>query len=127
MAGSAAPAQGIETLKKASESFKDYSQGQGETALVVAALLAVVVLVMVLYSIAPPRRQVAQWRLFRRFAEANRLTDGEARLLQYVAERAQPDNPAAIFVKRSLFEGAVADLGVDASRAAVLRRKVYGP
>lgn len=127
MTGRAVPAQGTETLRRASESFKDHSQGQGDLAFVVGALLVAVVLLAIVTSIVPRRERRIQWRFFRRLAEASGLTGDEVRLLQYVAERVLPDDPSAIFVKRSLFEGAVSDLAVDSSRAAVLRQKVYGP
>jgi hypothetical protein len=44
-----------------------------------------------------------------------------------VAERVQPENPVALFVKRTVFETAVQDLNIEAARAGILRRKVYGP
>ena len=40
---------------------------------------------------------------------------------------ANPDNPPEIFVRRSLFESAVADLAADAGLVEAVRKKVYGP
>ena len=116
-----------DSLSKVSQSFREYSQGQGWIALSVALLLLTVVLSAVLYSIASSRRSSAPWRAFREFAEASGLSFAETKLLTSVAERVQPDNPAALFVKRTLFESAVQELSIDAERAAILRQKVYGP
>ena len=114
-------------LAKVSQSFREYSQGHGSTAIVVAGVFLVLVLASVLYTMIAARRGAAHWRTFRDFAEASGLTSAETKLFVYVAERVQPENPVALFVKRSVFETAVLDLGIDAGRAGVLRRKVYGP
>jgi hypothetical protein len=117
----------VETLEKIKKSFGEYTQSQGDTALVVAVILASLVVALLLYSFLPSRAQFLRWRLFHEFSEASGLSAPESKLLMRVAERVQPDDPAALFVKRSLFEAAVADLGLDPSLAAPLRRKVYGP
>lgn len=114
-------------LTKVSQSFKEYSQGQGTMAVVVAGAFLVLILAAILYSLVSARRSSAHWRTFRYFAEASGLTSAETKLFIFIAERVQPDNPVALFVKRSIFENAVQDLGVDAGRAGVLRRKLYSP
>jgi hypothetical protein len=114
-------------LTKVSQSFKEYSQGQGTLAIVVAAAFLIIILAAIFTSLISARRGSAHWRTFREFAEASGLTAQETKLLIFVAERAQPDNPVALFVKRSVFETAVQDLGIDVPRAGILRRKVYGP
>ena len=114
-------------LAKVSQSFKDYSKGQGSMAVIVAGVFAVLILCSIFYSLVTARRKSAHWRTFRDFAEASGLTAPETKLLIYLAERVQPDNPVALFVKRTVFENAVQDLNVDAARAGILRRKVYGP
>lgn len=122
------PAQeGENPLTQVSRSFQDYSKGQGSLAIVVAAVFLVLILASIFYSLISARRGAAHWRTFKDFAAASGLTSQETKLLIFVAERAQPDNPVALFVKRSVFESAVQDLAIEPARAGVLRRKVYGP
>ena len=114
-------------LAKVSQSFKEYSQGQGTLAIVVAGVFVLFILGALFYSLVVARRKSAHWRTFRQFAEASGLSQPETKLLIYVAERAQPENPVALFVKRTVFETAIQDLNIEPARAVVLRRKVYGP
>ena len=114
-------------LAKVSQSFKEYSQGQGSMAVIVAGAFVVLILCSIFYSLLSAHRKSAHWRTFRDFAEASGLTSPETKLLIYLAERVQPDNPVALFVKRTVFENAVQDLNVEPARAGILRRKVYGP
>ena len=114
-------------LTQVSRSFKDYSKGQGSLAIIVATVFLVLILAAIFYSLISARRSSAHWRTFKGFAAASGLTSQETKLLIFVAERAQPDNPVALFVKRSVFESAVQDLAIEPARAGVLRRKVYGP
>jgi hypothetical protein len=114
-------------LAKVSQSFKEYSQGQGTLAIIVAGVFVLLILGAIFYSLVSARRKSAHWRTFRDFAEASGLTSQETKLLIYVAERVQPENPVALFVKRTVFETAVHDLNIEAARATILRRKVYGP
>lgn len=116
-----------DSLSKVSQSFREYSQGQGTLTLVLATVLLALLVVAIAYSILSTRRASPAWRIFREFSEANGLTIAETRLFISVAERVQPDNPAALFVKRSLFETAVQDLQIDAGQATALREKIYGP
>jgi hypothetical protein len=114
-------------LAKVSQSFKEYSQGQGSLAVILAGVFVLLILGAIFYSLVSTRRKSAHWRTFREFAEASGLTSQETKLLMFVAERVQPDNPVALFVKRTVFETAVQDLNLEAARAGILRRKVYGP
>ena len=114
-------------LAKVSQSFKEYSQGQGTLAIVVAGAFVLLILFSILYSLLAAHRKSAHWRTFCEFAEASGLTPPETKLLIFLAERVQPENPVALFFKRSVFESAVQDLSIDAARATLLRRKVYGP
>ncbi len=114
-------------LSKVSQSFKDYSKGQGSLAIVVATVFLALIVVSIFYSMVSARRSSAHWRTFKGFAAASGLTSQETKLLIFVAERTQPDNPVALFVKRSVFESAVQDLAIEPTRAGVLRQKVYGP
>ena len=122
------PAQDTENpLAKVSQGFREYSQGQGSMAIVIAGVFLVLILALLFFGLVSTRRKSARWRTFREFAEASGLTPAETKSLIFVAERTQPDNPLALFVKRSVFEGSVQDLGIEADRVAALRRKVYGP
>ena len=114
-------------LAKVSQGFREYSRGQGSAALIVAGAFLVLILAAIFYSLISARRSSAHWRTFKDFAEASGLTPAETKLFIFIAERVQPDNPVALYLKRSVFENAVQDLGVDGARAGVLRRKVYGP
>jgi hypothetical protein len=114
-------------LAKVSQSFKEYSQGQGTLAVVVAGAFGLLILFSILYSLMSAQRKSAHWRTFREFAGASGLTAPETKLFIFLAERVQPENPVALFFKRSVFESAIQDLSVDAAQASTLRRKVYGP
>jgi hypothetical protein len=114
-------------LAKVSRSFKEYSQGQGTLAIVVAGVLVLLILGSILYSLMAAQRKSVHWQTFREFAEASGLTPPETKLFIFVAERVQPENPVALFFKRSVFETAMQDLSIDQARANTLRRKVYGP
>jgi hypothetical protein len=87
-----------------------------------AAVVAALFLVLALWSRRGPGRA-----LFGELARANGLTGRESKLLFDLAVRTQPDDPAAIFVRRSAFESGALDLAVDAATLDALRRKVYGP
>ena len=116
-----------DSLSKVSRSFRDYSEGQGTLTVVLAVGFFALLVVAIAYSVLSTRRSSPAWRIFREFSDASGLTSSETRLFISVAERVQPENPALLFVKRSLFETAVQDLKIEAAQAAVLRHKVYGP
>ncbi len=73
------------------------------------------------------RRGGPERALFRELARASGLTGREARLLLDLALRTRPDDPAAIFVRRSAFESAAPDAPADAEFLEAVRKKVYGP
>ena len=87
-----------------------------------AAVVAALFVVLALWSRRTPGRA-----LFRDLARANGLTGRESKVLLDLAVRTQPDDPAAIFVRRSAFEAAAVDVPVEAATLDALRRKVYGP
>jgi len=66
-------------------------------------------------------------RLFLKLARASRLDGVELPFLIRIARRVLPDNPPAIFVRRSLFENAIVDSAEDAALVQSVRKKVYGP
>lgn len=114
-------------LSKVSQGFRDYSKGQGSLAVVVAGVILLLILLSILTSLLSARRGAAHWRTFKEFAAASGLTPAETKQFIFIAERVQPDNPVALFLKRSVFENAVQELAIEPARAGVLRRKVYGP
>jgi hypothetical protein len=122
-----APLQ-VDVLREASRSFREYSQGHGAGSAVLLALMALALAGLLLYAFLSGRRRVIGRRLFLRLAKASALDKAELAFLLDVARRASPENPSSLFLRRSLFEGVVAELpGADASLVASVRRKVYSP
>lgn len=121
----------MDKLKQVAEGYRDYSEGHGPLA--VYLLVAVgVVAGLVLLGWAVQRALVAQERAgrrraFRRFADASGLTEEEEGFMMRLAERAELENRARIFVERTLFEAGAPALGWERERLDVLRSKVYGP
>jgi len=64
--------------------------------------------------------------LFRKLAEAQQLTRPERRILKRMVRHYGLADPALIFVKRSLFEGAVSGSAAETSWIDELRKKLYG-
>ena len=120
------PAQN-DALEKVSRGFREYSESQGALAVAVAILLVFGLAAAVLYALLSGRDRMVGRRMFRQLAKASRLARPEADFLSGVARRVLPDNPPAIFVRRTLFESAVADMTADAGLVQSVRRKVYGP
>ncbi len=60
-------------------------------------------------------------------ARAGGLSSSEAALLWRAARHMGLENPALIFVRRSVFEGAVRESAVDPAQADSVRCKIYGP
>ena len=93
----------------------------------VLAILAVTGAVLHAFFSAQARAGRQARRMFLGFSEASGLTRPEADLLMGVARRLALENPALLFVRRSLFEAAADEFGIDPAPADSLRRKVYGP
>ena len=116
-----------EALEQVSRGFREYSRSQTSVAVVFAIFLAAAVAAALLYAFFSGRERTVGRRTFQRLARASGLAKDEVSLLAAVSRRVLPDNPPEIFVRRSLFESAVADLTADAVVVQSLRRKVYGP
>lgn len=116
-----------DALEKISRGFREYSESQGALALVAGVVLGFGILAAVLYAIVSGRDRMVGRRTFHKLARASRLARPETQLLIDVARRVLPDNPPAIFVRRTLFENAIGDLPVDERLVQSVRRKVYGP
>jgi hypothetical protein len=116
-----------DALEKVSRGFREYSRSQGSLALLFGVLLAFGIVAALLYAWASGRDRVVGRRMFLKLARLSRLARPESDLLIQIARRVLPDNPPAIFVRRSLFENAVADLEPEESLVETVRRKVYGP
>jgi len=116
-----------DALEKVSRGFREYSQSQGSLALVLTVLFAFAFVAALVYAVLSGRDRMVGRKMFFRLARASRLGRAETDLLVLVSRRVLPDNPPAIFVRRTLFENAVADSSVDAAVVESVRRKVYGP
>lgn len=109
--------------------FRNYYERPEALILVLLCLGLLAAAAVLFHAFFSARARAARrtWRDFLRFAGAGGLTPEEAGLLERVARHVALGDPRLIFVRRTLFEGAVSDLGIDAARADSLRRKVYGP
>ncbi|MBI3854345.1 MAG: hypothetical protein HY293_01500 [Planctomycetes bacterium] len=116
-----------DALEKVSRGFREYSQSQGVLALVVGILLAFGIAAALLYAVLSGRDRIVGRRMFFKLARASKLARPEAEFLIQVARRVLPDNPPAIFVRRTLFENAVGDLEPEGGLVQSVRKKVYGP
>ncbi len=116
-----------ESLEKVSRGFREYSRSQGSLAMLFGVLLAFGIVAALLYAWASGRDRVIGRRMFLKLARPSRLARAQSDLLSRIPRPLTPDNPPAIFVRRSLFENAVADLVTDEALVQSLRRKVYGP
>lgn len=115
-------------IDKIADSFKTQFGGSASGWFALFLGVAVVVLLAALarmfFSPAAKLRR-AHRASFSVFAGASGLTADEIRLLWRVAEHYQLERPHLIFVKRSIFEGAVTSLAIDSVRADAIRQKVY--
>ena len=102
------------------------SIGRPEGFMYLFAAVLVLILLAVLLHLIFSRRGREDLRLFRRLSEANALTPAEAGLLLQAARRAGMAEPGMIFVRRTAFDSAAPDLGVEEARLEALREKVYG-
>ena len=116
-----------DALEKVSRGFREYSESQGEIALIAGILLAFGLVAAMLYATISGRDRLVGRRMFLKLARASKLARRESALLIQVARRVLPDNPPAIFVRRTLFENAVADMAAEEGLVQSVRRKVYGP
>ena len=116
-----------DALEKVSRGFREYSRSQGTLALIFGVILGFGVAAALLYAMLSGRDRMVGRRTFLKLARASRLARAESDLLILIARRVLPDNPPAIFVRRTLFESAVTELGADPGLVQSVRRKVYGP
>ncbi|HVR83249.1 MAG TPA: hypothetical protein VMU54_02990 [Planctomycetota bacterium] len=116
-----------EALEQVSRGFREYSRSQASVAVLFGILLAAAAAVAVIYAVFSGRERMVGRRTFLRMARASGLARSETTLLVAVSRRVLPDNPPEIFVRRSLFESAVADMHPDPATVESLRKKVYGP
>ena len=116
-----------DALEKVSRGFREYSESQGEIALIAAVLLGFALVAAILYATISGRDRLVGRRTFFKLARASKLARRESALLIHVARRVLPDNPPAIFVRRTLFENAIADMTAEEGLVQSVRRKVYGP
>jgi hypothetical protein len=120
------PAQN-EPYERIGEGFRGQT-GSSESGLVALALVGALVVAAILAALVlSSRRGGAGRKLFRELSRASALSGAESRLLLEVALRAEPGDPAAIFVRRSAFEAAARDGAFDPGAIDLLRKKVYGP
>jgi hypothetical protein len=116
-----------DALEKVSRGFREYSESQGEIALIAGILLGFALVAAILYATISGRDRLVGRRTFFKLARASKLARRESALLIQVARRVLPDNPPAIFVRRTLFENAIADMTAEEGLVQSVRRKVYGP
>lgn len=116
-----------DALEKVSRGFRDYSASQGGFALAFGVILGLAIAAALLYAVLSGRDRMVGRRTFFQLSRASGLAGAEREFLIRVARRVLPDNPPAIFVRRTLFENGVADLPVQAGLVEEIRRKVYGP
>jgi hypothetical protein len=115
-----------DALEKVSRGFREYSASQSSLAILFGVIIGLGIVAALLYAWASGRDRVVGRRMFLKLARASGLARAESELLIRIARRVLPDNPPAIFVRRSLFENAVADLEPDDGLVQAVRRKVYG-
>lgn len=116
-----------DALEKVSRGFREYSESQGAIALIAGILLAFGIAAAMIYAALSGRDRLVGRRMFFKLAKASSLAKHESALLIRVARRVLPDNPPAIFVRRTLFENAIADMTAEDGLVQSVRRKVYGP
>jgi hypothetical protein len=115
-----------DALEQVSRGFREYSRSQNSLAVAMGVVLAFGLVAVLLYAVVSGRERFLGRRMFYRLARASGLARAEARFLVAVSRRVLPDNPPAIFVRRSLFESAVSTMSADAALVQSVRKKVYG-
>jgi hypothetical protein len=116
-----------DALEKVSRGFREYSRSQGSMAMILGVVFLLGIAAVILYAILSNRDRMVGRRMFLTLARASRLEGLELAFLIRIARRVLPDNPPAIFVRRSLYENAIVDLMEDAALVQSVRQKVYGP
>ena len=91
------------------------------------ALLFVLLFLFYLKGHVSPasRRRRAARRRFQQLVRAHRLPKADRQALLAMARQIDLDEPALIFVQRSLFESAAEQGGFSATRLDTLRREIY--
>lgn len=109
--------------------FRTYAERPEALILLLSVLAVLAAGGAVLARLFSPRARAARQarRTFMAFARASGLTGPEAGLLMDVARRLGLEAPVFIFARRSLFEAAAGEFGIDPAQAEILRKKVYGP
>jgi len=115
-----------DALEQVSRGFREYSQSQRSLAVALGVILIFGLAAVLLYVLVTGRERFLGRRMFYRLARASGLAKAEAALLVAVSRRVLPDNPPAIFVRRSLFESAVTSMTAEAALVQSVRKKVYG-
>ena len=115
-----------DALEQVSRGFREYSQSQRSLAVALGVILIFGLAAVLLYVLVTGRERFLGRRMFYQLARASGLSKAEAALLVAVSRRVLPDNPPAIFVRRSLFESAVASMTAEAALVQSVRKKVYG-
>jgi len=92
-----------------------------------AGLLVVLFFLFYLRSHVSPtaRRKRAARKRFQRLVRAHRLPSADKQVLVAMARRLELDEPAILFVRRSLFESAADKGGFNPERLDLLRRELY--
>jgi hypothetical protein len=92
-----------------------------------AGLLVVLLFLFYLRSQVSPgaRRRRAARKRFQRLVRAHRLPSADRQLLLAMSVRLELNEPAMIFVRRSLFESAAEEGGFNPKRVDTLRRELY--
>ena len=119
----------VSIMEEMAKGFGSYFQRPEALVAVAAAAAAFVLLGVALHSLLSARGREARRvrRDFRGFAAASLLDRAETDLFWRLAVHSRLDDPCLFFVKRTLFEDAAAELGIDPGRCDSLRKKVYGP
>jgi len=92
-----------------------------------AGLLVVLFFLFFLRSYVSPaaRRRRGAKKRFQRLIRAHRLPSADRQVLVTMARKLELDEPAMIFVRRSLFESVADQGGFNPERVDMLRRELY--
>lgn len=119
-------APGSDSLRRVSDSVQDFLRSQPGSAVVLLVVLMLVLGLAVFYALLRPelarRRRVSE--CLDRLVQAHGLDAAQRRALRRLAARAGLDNPALLFVRRSLLEQFGQELPPGMLEA--LRARLYG-